>query len=297
MELRNLKTFQVAAKHLNFTKAAKELNFTQPTVTSQIQSLENELGKSLFFRIGKQTFLTSSGKIVQDYADQIFHLIEEMDQELIQNEMHKGGKIIIAASETFCTHYFPYIIREFLNDYPKVNIRLVSCHSNKVIEGMESNLYDIGIISGQLDKGGISNIVLSEYEDLVLIASKELGSEEDPETLLANYPFIKYEIDGPFDDSIQTFIKEANIPTDNIIEFSSLEAVKSAVVNNIGIGLISRNLVKKELQSGILFEIKVNHAPVNIQTSLIIAEEKLSFKKVRRLIEIIKSNWERIHSI
>ncbi|MTT32119.1 LysR family transcriptional regulator [Terrilactibacillus sp. BCM23-1] len=297
MELRNLKTFQVAAKHLNFTKAAKELNFTQPTVTSQIQSLENELGKSLFFRIGKQTFLTSSGKIVQDYAEQIFHLIEEMDQALVQSEMNKGGKIIIAASETFCTHYFPYIIREFLNDYPKVNIRLVSCHSNEVIEGMESNLYDIGIISGQLDKGGISNIVLSEYEDLVLIASKELGSEENPETLLANYPFIKYEIDGPFDDSIQTFIKEANISTDNIIEFSSLEAVKSAVINNIGIGLISRNLVKKELQTGILFEIKLNHAPVNIQTSLIIAEEKLSFKKVRRLIEIIKSNWERIHSI
>ncbi|WKB36209.1 LysR family transcriptional regulator [Terrilactibacillus sp. S3-3] len=56
MELRNLKTFQIAADLLNFTKTAKVLNFTQPTVTSQIRALETELNHPLFFRIGQTNF-------------------------------------------------------------------------------------------------------------------------------------------------------------------------------------------------------------------------------------------------
>lgn len=297
MELRNLKTFQIAADFLNFTKTAKALNFTQPTVTSQIRALENELNHPLFFRIGKQTYLTSHGEVVKSYADKIFTMIDEMNQKLAGGDADAERKLIIAASETFCTHYFPYIISLFLNQFPNVNIKLVSCHSNEVIQGIDANLYDIGIISGEYHKSGITNIVISEHEDLVLIASKNIYANYSAQEITDHYPFIKYEIAGPFEEQMRNYMKSAAINPKKVIEFSSLEAVKSAVMNDIGVGLISRNLVKKELISKRLFEIKKTKQPIKIKTSLIIATNKLNVDYTMKLIEMIEENWNAMHDI
>jgi DNA-binding transcriptional LysR family regulator len=294
MELRQLKTFQVAAELLNFTQAAKQLNFSQPTVTAQIRALEKEIGHSLFFRIGKQTFLTAHGEIVKHYTDQLFPILNQMDSAL-QEESQTASKLTIAASETFCTYYFPPIIHEFLTTYPDIGIKLVSCTSDKVIAGINDNRFDIGIISGSYTKAGVTNVVISEKEDLVLIVSKELHDHNSTQELLEYFPFIKYEIIGPFEQQMNSYIEENGIQARKIIESSSLEAVKSAVLNDIGVGLISRNLVKKELASRQLYEISLNKKPIQIQTSLIIATNKLTDQKTMHLIKLIEQNWNTIH--
>ncbi|GGL52499.1 LysR family transcriptional regulator [Sporolactobacillus putidus] len=296
MELRNLKTFQTAAEYLNFTKAAKILNFSQPTVTSQIRALEIEIKNPLFFRIGKQTYLTSQGEVMKRYVDQIFATLDEMNREL-SKESRPASRLVIAASETFCTHYFPPIIRKFLHECPEVGIRLVSCYSKDVIAGIDSNDFDIGIISGTYRKSGITNIVIADHEDLVLIASKALHEKYPVSDILDKYPFIKYEIDGPFEQQMRHYIQEAGINSKKVIESSSLEAVKSAVMSDIGIGLISRNLVKKELAEKQLVEISLNKQPVQIKTSLIIAASKLSDNSTMRLISIIERDWNAIHDM
>ena len=62
MELRNVKTFIKIAEIGNFSKAATELGYAQSTVTMQIQTLERELGVSLFERNGKSAVLSAAGK-------------------------------------------------------------------------------------------------------------------------------------------------------------------------------------------------------------------------------------------
>ncbi|MCO7128137.1 LysR family transcriptional regulator [Sporolactobacillus shoreicorticis] len=294
MELRQLKTFQVAAELLNFTQAAKQLNFSQPTVTAQIRALEQDISHPLFFRIGKQTFLTAHGEIVKRYVDQVFATLDQMNAEL-QEKDQLETKLTIAAPETFCTHYFPPIIHQFLGDYPNIGIKLVSCMSDQVISGIDSNEYDIGIISGSYTKAGITNVMLSEKEDLVLIASSRLLKQHTPKELLEYYPFIKYEIIGPFEEQMSQFIQEAGIRPQKMIESSSLEAVKSAVLSDIGVGLISRNLVKKELASRQLQEIFRNKTPIKIETSLVIATHKLRDEIIMHLIRLIEQNWNTIH--
>ncbi|MFT8364075.1 MAG: LysR family transcriptional regulator [Sporolactobacillus sp.] len=294
MELRQLKTFQTAAELLNFTQVAKKLNFSQPTVTAQIRALEQEIGHAVFFRIGKQTFLTAHGEIMKRYADQIFSTLGQMSAEL-QQKNQAETKIVIAAPETFCTHYFPPIIRQFLTDCPNIGIKLTSCMSDQVINGINANTYDIGIISGTYNKAGITNVPISEKEDLVLIVSSHLFAEHSPSDLLAHYPFIKYEIIGPFQEQMNQFLQEAHIQPQKIIESSSLEAVKSAVMNDIGVGLISRNLVKKELASRQLQEIALHKKPIEIKTSLVIATHKLRDETIMHLIRLIEHNWNMIH--
>ncbi|WKB36207.1 hypothetical protein QS257_02930 [Terrilactibacillus sp. S3-3] len=68
-------------------------------------------------------------------------------------------------------------------------------------------------------------------------------------------------------------------------------------MNDIGVGLISRNLVKKELISKQLFEIKRTKQPIKIKTSLIIATNKLNVDDTMKLIEMIEKNWNAMHDI
>lgn len=294
MELRNLKTFQLAAEYLNFTKAAQELNFTQPTVTAQIQALEQELNQQLFMRVGKKTFLTPAGEILKHYTDQIFGLIAEIESALAELSLPQG-KISIAASETFCTHYFPPILSHFMKAHPNIQIKLISCHTPQVIEGITRNEFDIGIISGTLQKSGITSLLIAE-EEMLLIVSKQLYNKYSVEELIHEFPFIKYQIDGAFEETMQKFMQTANFNPTKVIDFNSLEAIKRAVLNHVGIGLISENLVKKEILDGELVSLPLTKNPVKINTSLITLEEKSKIASIKSFIDVVQTMWNQIHT-
>lgn len=291
MELRNLKTFQLAAKYLNFTKAAQELNFTQPTVTAQIQALEQELKQELFMRVGKKTFLTPAGEILKHYTDQIFQLIEETEAALAKLA-HSHGKITIAASETYCTHYFPPILSEYMKMNPNVQLKLISCHSPQVIEGVIDNRFDIGIITGTLDKKGITNLII-EVEDMVFIVSKQLYKKYSIEQILKQFPFIKYRIVGVYAERMREYIESAGLTPARVIEVSSLEAVKQAVLNQVGYGLTSNNLARKEIASGELVAVPLAKKPIRLETSLLTMEEKTKLPVIKSFIELVQTMWKK----
>ncbi|WP_126427876.1 LysR family transcriptional regulator [Brevibacillus marinus] len=293
MELRNLKTFQLAAKYLNFTKAAQELNFTQPTVTAQIQALEQELKQELFMRVGKKTFLTPAGEILKHYTDQIFQLIEETEAALAELS-HPQGKITIAASETYCTHYFPPILSQYMKMNPNVQLKLISCHSPQVIEGINDNRFDIGIITGTLHKKGVTNLIIEE-EDMVLIVAKQLYEKYSIEQILHTFPFIKYRIDGVYAERMREYMSEANLAPQKVLEFGSLEAVKRAVLNQVGYGLTSNNLVKKEILDGELVALPLSKKPIRLETSLLTLEEKTKLPVIKSFMELVQMMWKKIH--
>lgn len=247
MELRNLKTFHVAAKLLNLTKTAEHLNLTQPSVTAQIQSLEYELKHPLFYRVGRTTYLTPVGKMVEKYTNVLFSTIEEMEKE-IANLALNNKKITIAASEIFCTYYLPPIISEYLKIFPDIEIRLRSCNSDDIVHGVESGEYDIGIIAGEYHKGGLVNSTILE-EEFILVVSKELHEQYTTDEMFHHLPFIKYNDNhyGYHDKLMKKFINKLKLPIKKIIEMSSDEAIKKAALNHIGIALLTADFVREEV--------------------------------------------------
>ena len=92
MELRNVKTFIKIAEIGNFSKAATELGYAQSTVTMQIQTLERELGVSLFERNGKSAVLSAAGKEFLDYAYNL-QRCEAMALEHFAEGADPGGEV------------------------------------------------------------------------------------------------------------------------------------------------------------------------------------------------------------
>lgn len=291
MELRTLKTFQVVAECLNFTKAAEQLNFSQPTVTAQIQSLERELNQLLFFRVGRKNHLTPAGKLLKKYTDQLFQIVDEMEAALLEVDK-PHGYLKVAAPEFYCTNYFPVIISEFLKSFPDAHINLTSCNSDEVIKGVETNVYDLGVIAGEISKSYISNIILDE-EELLLVISKHLFDADQIHHILHTFPFIRYKVGLNFQSATNQYIQQADFSPRKMIEIGSEEAMKRAVLNGTGYGLLSGNLIKKEIQSGELIPIELTDQKISLKTSLIYLKKNEEKDVLKSFSDVIESLWRK----
>lgn len=106
MNLQNLRVFLKVAELEHITRASEELNLSQPAVTKTIQSLEHEIGLELVERQGRRIALTHAGRVLQNYARQIFALEREMEDALTALRDVEGGEVTLAANTTAGVYLF-----------------------------------------------------------------------------------------------------------------------------------------------------------------------------------------------
>src|ERR1700760_3391884 len=109
MDLRQLTTYRVLARTLNFHQAAEQLHCVQSTVTAQIQTLEDELGARLFDRLGGRGGLTDAGTRLVAYADRLLNLADEA-RLAVSGREEEVGTLTISATETLCTYRLPGVL-------------------------------------------------------------------------------------------------------------------------------------------------------------------------------------------
>lgn len=290
MELKNLKTFYYASRFLNYSRTAEYLNFTQPAVSLQIKNLEDELGQPLFMRIGKQTFLTPAGEILAKHVQTIFNSIDHIKQDLALLE-HPIGSLTIAADISFCTNNLQPIISQFYKNNPQVKTKILSWNSRRVIKDIEKNEVDVGFISGNYQNDKVEEIQISN-DPIVLVASKNCLDGRSQSKIIHSLPLIKYLSDSPYSEFIETFIKKNKLDHKDIIEFNNLEAVKSAVLHNVGIAPLTQDVVVKEIKNGSLMTLSSkSYRKVDVKTSMIYLKEKSNWQSIHSLKELVTALW------
>ncbi|KRF52566.1 LysR family transcriptional regulator [Peribacillus butanolivorans] len=286
MELRNLKTFHVVSSCLNFTKAAQILNYSQPTISQQIKALEEELGHTLINRVGKKMFLSQVGKLLKEHTDKLFNVIDEMEQDLKKFEK-PFGHLTISAPEFYCGYYLSHILGPFIKLYPQVNLKLICANSKETIALVSSNKADIGFIAGKQSQSGIQEILLDE-EDLVLVGNPLILKNRTIQEVFDEYPFITYGMDG----IIQGCLQEIQCTPKTIVEFESEEAIKRAVMGQVGVALLSDLIIKKEVNKGTLQVLY--RFPRRLPTYLIYPQNLKEFSNVSTLIDLVTDMWRTI---
>lgn len=290
MELRNLKTFQAVADHLNLTKAAEQLGYSQPTITLQIKSLEKELGRTLFNRVGKRTFLTPTGKLLKQHSDKLFVVLRELEEDLKQLD-NPHGTLIIATPEFYCTQYLSVIMSSYIKLHPQVKLQLISCNSQETVKMVNSNQADIGIIAGGCKLTEIESTII-DYEDFVLVTTSESLQEHDASHVLSHYPFISFKKGCNLDDFISRCLTELDYTPASIIECNSEETIKRVVLNQTGIALLSTVLIEKELELGTLIELR--RFSQKAETSLIYLKNRSEEVAIHTFAELVKDIWKTV---
>lgn len=259
MDFKQLETFIEVVKLKSFSKAALRLFLTQPTITSHIQNLENELGTVLLNRSGKSITPTEAGKLLYKHALNIISMRNTAEFDL---GMYKGkvqGHLDISSSSVPRQYVLPYIIKEFTNKYPDVTFSLTDNDSKKVAENIIEGITDFGIIGAKFN--------LSQLEYINLIEDKLYAVTPNN----SRYPWIEYtELDKDFlynenlilrekgsgsRHLLEKELKENSIDVESLNVISCIEdteTIKRFVELGIGISFISECAIKHETKLGLL---------------------------------------------
>jgi DNA-binding transcriptional LysR family regulator len=234
---------------------------TQPAVTFQIRQLEEQFNTRLFDRTHNKVTLTDVGKQVYSYSERILKLYEEMTRNITEMTGDVSGAVTLGASTTIAEYMLPLLIGEFKNKFPEVMINLRESNTEDIVSMVENNDIDLGIVEGSVNN---KNLVVEEckMDHLVVImpnnhmlASEKKLRVED----FVSYPFISREHGSGTQEVITNYVeKHGNGEDLNIcFELSSPEAIKGAVEAGMGLSIVSRATIIKELKLGTLTAVEL----------------------------------------
>jgi DNA-binding transcriptional LysR family regulator len=294
---RRLQVFHTVARLLSFTKAAETLHMTQPAVTFQIRQLEEHFNTRLFDRTHNRISLTEAGERVYEYAEKIIALYGEMDSRVRELTGDVSGILIIGASTTIAEYVLPSLLGEFQARCPDVNVRLSVSNSLGIVHQVENNTVDVGIVESPVSNKNLA-VEVCWNDELVFIApphhalAKKAAITVEELTAL---PFLCREEGSGTREVISEYLARNGIPFQDMqlcMEFGSPEAIKSAVEAGLGVSIVSRATVVKELKLGTLVALPLKPA-LERPFSFVYQKQKFRLRAVEEFMRFAHEHCER----
>lgn len=155
----------------HFSTAAKQCFITQPTLSMQVQKLEEELGIKIFDRSKQPVIPTEIGEEILVQARVIVHEVKMM-QQLIKNKQGLlQGELRVGIIPTLAPYLLPLFLQDFLNKYPDIKIKVKELTTEHIIEKLKSGKIDAGLLVTPLQDSSIMEYPLF-YEEMVAYVSK-----------------------------------------------------------------------------------------------------------------------------
>ena len=166
MTITQLQYVLAVAEHQNFTKAAQKVFVTQPTLSMQIQKLEEELDIQIFDRSKKPIQLTETGKKIVNQARNIVNESDRIQDIVDQQKGFIGGEFRLGVIPTVMPTLLPMFLTNFIKKYPKVKLKIEELNTDAIIEKLKEGHLDAAIAATPLEMPNIKEQVLY-YEPFV----------------------------------------------------------------------------------------------------------------------------------
>lgn len=166
MTITQLQYVLAVAEHQNFTRAAQKVFVTQPTLSMQIQKLEEELDIQIFDRSKKPIQLTETGRKIVNQARNIVNESERIQDIVDQQKGFIGGEFRLGVIPTIMPTLLPMFLTNFIKKYPKVKLKIEELNTEAIIEKLKEGHLDAALAATPLEFPGIKEQVLY-YEPFV----------------------------------------------------------------------------------------------------------------------------------
>jgi DNA-binding transcriptional LysR family regulator len=272
---RQLQLFESIARNGSYTEAAEELYLTQPTLSMQIKKLTSNIGTPLFEQVGKRISLTNVGEELLKTCKSVFDSLDQFQMTVSNIKGIKEGNLRISGVTT-AEYFAPRILGDFCKRYPGINVSLEVTNRQRVLERLEENLDDIYIV-GQPPKGLNIHSVPFLTNPLVILASpkhplankKNISIEE-----LGEENFIMRERGCGTYLAMDRVVKNRQFQFKSNLSLGSNEAIKQAVIGELGISMLSIYSLVHEINSGELVVLDIEGFPTNDKWYLCYPEGK-----------------------
>lgn len=263
LTLRQLQVFESVARHLSHTLAAAELFLSQPAVSMQIKQAEETIGLALFEQVGKKLFLTEAGRELLHYSRDILQQMQEMEGIFGEMKGLARGRLNIAGVSS-ANYFMPQLLAKFFQQHPGIQASLHVANRDAVIKQLDENRADLAIM-GQPPEGAEMQAESFLQNPLVVIASPShplAQKHHIKPAQLAQETFLLREPGSGTRDVAERFFAGYRIRLPSSMEMDTNEAIKQSVQAGMGLGIISRQGIELELETGRLVILDAEHFPI-----------------------------------
>ena len=291
MDLRGLSIFIQVAELKSFSKTAEKLGYSQPTISFQIKQLEQELGVSLFDRIGHSISLTDAGKNALEYAQKICHISQEM--KLVKNKAQElSGEVSIAMADSLCTPLLVDNFADFRKKYPDLSIHVTTGGTDEMFRLLDHNEVDIVCT---LDRHIYdSNYVIANEECIdvhfVVSSKNELASNKpiSIKTLLKQ-PFLLTEKGMSYRKILDEYLASQSYEINPILEIGNTNLLCRLVEDNVGISFLPDYVTENAVQKGTIVRLNVDELDIKVWKQILYHRNKWISAQMEAFLEHLNS--------
>lgn len=258
MDIEQLKSFIEIINSKSFRKAAENLHVTQSTISSRIKKLEEELGVSLFNRLGHLGIqLSPSGKILHPYIQQALDSIQQGMLQLSQQHT-VSTKILLSSVNPFANLILPQLLIDIRNIYPNLEIDVIreTGYSDEILEMVIDGKIDIAIVNGEPDQYKYFHkdlVVCPIYQDNLLILAHPTHPlaqrQEIPLSMFNNETFVQMGRNTSITKLCRKYFSTYQIHPVREFEINNIAIIKRLVEAERFLCILPRLVVHQELLS------------------------------------------------
>ncbi|HCP55131.1 MAG: LysR family transcriptional regulator [Pseudomonadaceae bacterium] len=263
MTLRQIQVFRSVCQQHSYSRAAEEMSLTQPAVSLQIRQLEELIGQPLFDYVGKKLYLTDAAEALRKASDDIFGRLESLDMQLTNLKGSLQGQLSLAV-ESSAKYFIPHLFAAFRRDFPEVSLQLVVVNHQQAIKRLSTNRDDLLIMSQVPTDMALeflpflnNPIIAVAPPDHALSKAKKLSLED-----LTKWPLLIREQGSGTRKACEDYCNQKRAHFANTLEVGSMEGQRECVLAGLGIAMLPRHAVLRELACGALKELPVTELPL-----------------------------------
>lgn len=250
MDTQALSAFLEVADTASFSKAAERLFLSQPAVSKRIATLEDQLGRQLFDRVGRQISLTDAGRALLPYARRVLHDIEDGRRALSMLSEKVEGRLSIGTSHHIGLHRLPPVLRAYTLAYPEVDLDIQFMDSEVACEAVLAGKLEIGIVTlpSQPLPQLKSRLVWPDPLAVVVAPGHPLAALKKPKLGdLAEHPAVLPDEATYTHRIVTAALTQHGLKPRIRLATNYLETLKMLVVIGLGWSVLPRSMLDKDL--------------------------------------------------
>jgi DNA-binding transcriptional LysR family regulator len=290
MDILQLEHFLAVADEGTFTRAAEKVFRTQPALSQSIRKLEEQVGSPLFARDLHDVSLTEAGKMLAEYARRMIDLRDEALRRVAQLRNLETGTLTIAAHEAAAVYLLRNPLRRFLQLFPNIKVGVERSRLTDIPRKIMDREAQIGFVK---EVPAFRELVAANVhsDELVLITSPrnpyasrtQLEIEE-----LDQVPIMVHHLCRADEEVLHRTFRQHGLNCRVIAELWNFESIKSFVQDDVGLAIVPRITVLRELAAGSLVAIPTVQLKIPCHTYMIVRQDYIS-EPAQEFIKIMRS--------
>ncbi len=289
----HLLVFKDVAETKNITLSAKKLHMSQPSISLQIQNLENQYGARFFDRTNKGVTLTKEGDIFYAHVRSVLDILASAKEQI--NALAKGqrGLIYLGATLTIGEYILPNILAFLYKTHPDVDFKVKIANTESISQDVLEKKLHIGLIEGPVPRHKDLNVEKFWEDELVVVLPHSHAWASRKSITLAELPherLVTREEGSGTRKVMEMALKERGLDPEHLnvtMELGSTHAIKQVVSAGLGITIISALTVNREGDLKLFKTLKIQDAPIYRPLSILTNAQTNQTKDERLLINLL----------